>query len=122
MATKTKLLVADDHRLFMEGLRFILKEELQIEPKTIFENQKIPFFVTVAETVGLTAGHIDVSLWYIFEGNSSLPINDKSNEFKKEFDGYYWFRFEEVLNIPINKLDPNMHRFVTKLKYYLGKL
>jgi DNA-binding NarL/FixJ family response regulator len=28
---KMKLLVADDHRLFIEGLRFVLKEELHIE-------------------------------------------------------------------------------------------
>ena len=28
---KLKLLVADDHRLFLEGLKYILKDELQIE-------------------------------------------------------------------------------------------
>jgi hypothetical protein len=55
-------------------------------------------------------------LWYVFSGDSSLKINDETDEFKKEFGGYHWLGFEEILSMPIEEFDPNMHRFVEKLK------
>lgn len=38
--TKLKLLIADDHRLFMEGLQYLLKNELQAEIKDVAGNGK----------------------------------------------------------------------------------
>lgn len=92
-----------------------LVEELGIEPKPIFDSEA-PFFVTVVETVGVTAGHIDVDLWYVFEGDSTEPINDNAEEFKREFGGFHWMTFDEILSKPIEEFDPNMHRFVRKLE------
>jgi 8-oxo-dGTP pyrophosphatase MutT (NUDIX family) len=99
-----------------EAAKRELAEELEIKPERLFANSEVPFFVTVTETVGLTAGHIDVSLWYVFKYDSNSEINDKSDEFVKEFNGYHWLNFDEILSTPISKLDPGMHRFVKKLK------
>jgi len=95
-----------------------LIEELGIEPKSAFTNQEAPFFVTVMETVGLTPGHVDVSLWYVFEGNSKLKVNDETEEFEREFDGFHWLGFNEILSEPIEEFDAHMHRFVNKLKEF----
>jgi len=97
-----------------------LVEELGIEPKSLFENSGVPFFVSQITTVGLTAGHVDVDLWYLFEYDSFLPINDKSDEFVREFSGYQWLTFDEILSMPIENFDVNMHRFVRKLKTALN--
>lgn len=99
-----------------------LVEELGIEPKSAFDDSEVPLFVTITETVGLTPGHIDVSLWFVFKGDSELKISDETEEFKKEFDGFHWLGFEEILSMPIEELDPNMHRFIKKLKVYLQEL
>lgn len=96
-----------------------LIEEIGIEPKAMLENAGIPFFVSQIKTVGLTAGHIDVDFWYVFEGDSNRSINDKSEEFKREFSGFRWMAFDEILSTPIEKFDVNMHRFVEKLKAVL---
>jgi 8-oxo-dGTP diphosphatase len=93
-----------------------LVEELGIEPKPAFGNSEVPFFLTVMETVGLTPGHVDVDLWYVFEGDSKLKINDEAEEFKREFDGFHWLGFDEILRAPIEEFDAHMHRFVNKLK------
>lgn len=96
-----------------------LVEELGIEPKPILENSGAPFFISQVETVGLTAGHIDVDLWYIFEGDSTKPINDQGEEFVREFAGYQWLTLDKILSMPIEKFDPNLHRFVHKLKSFI---
>ncbi|MFA5962084.1 MAG: NUDIX domain-containing protein [Parcubacteria group bacterium] len=104
------------NELPLEAAKRELVEELGIEPAPAFGASEIPLFITVTETVGLTPGHIDVSLWYVFKGDSSLKINDETDEFKKEFGGYHWLGFEEILSMSIEEFDPNMHRFVEKLK------
>lgn len=93
-----------------------LAEELKINPDLLFTENDAPFFITVMETVGVTAGHVDVDLWYVFKGNSKLPVNDTGGEFVREFAGYRWLGFDEILAAPLNKFDINMHRFVRKLQ------
>ena len=85
------------------------REELNMEATFLFRD---PVFVTETVTVGLTAGHRDVSLWYVVAGDVDTPIDFDRNEFKE----YRWFTFEEVLALDINTLDPHMHRFVKKLQ------
>ena len=71
-----------------------------------------PLFLTSTLTVGLTAGHTDVSLWYVLKGDSN-----KAYEFdQSEFNDIRWFRLDEI---PHDKSDPHMRRFIQKLK---GKL
>lgn len=56
-----------------------LKEELGIEFDLLLEK---PLFITVTETVGSTAGHTDISLWYVFKGDSSQSLLFDEREFK----------------------------------------
>ena len=81
------------------------REELSLDGEFLKEG---PVFVTVTETVGKTAGHTDVSLWYVFRGdrNSSL-VCDTS-----EFHDAKWFHKDEV---PLNRADKHMSRFLQKL-------
>ena len=70
-----------------------------------------PLFVTVTP-VGVGAGHTDVSLWYLLRGDSSRPI-----EFDRgEFNGVRWFGFDEI---PFERSDPHMRRFVVKIRALL---
>lgn len=92
-----------------EAARRECLEELSIEPD--FWRDK-PLFLTSTVTVGLTAGHIDVSLWYILKGDCR-----KTYQFDaQEFNGIQWFSFDEI---PYDKSDPHMKRFIEKLKKLL---
>jgi 8-oxo-dGTP diphosphatase len=65
-------------------------------------------FLTVTETVGLTAGHTDVSLWYILEGNKSKKLDFD----EEEFFGIQWFTYDKI---PFDASDPHMKRFMKKI-------
>ena len=68
-----------------------------------------PVMVTCTPTVGLTAGHIDVSLWYVVRATREQPLlYDES-----EFLGVRWFPFSQV---PLERADPHMGRFIAKLR------
>lgn len=84
-----------------------LKEELSLVP---IGPVGAPLMLTCTTTVGLTAGHRDVSLWYVVEASREQPITFD----EQEFDSVQWFRFSEV---PFERSDPQMRRFVEKLGY-----
>jgi len=85
-------------------------EELDIPAKFIKNTEK-PFFITVTDTVGLTAGHTDVSLWYLIRGSKFDFINfDRS-----EFNDVEWFTYDEILESNPTIFDPHMQRFTKKL-------
>lgn len=67
-----------------------------------------PLFATISTTVGLTAGHTDVSLWYLVRAPKSQPLVFDSAEFAE----VRWFACEEV---PLSRAEPNMQRFLAKL-------
>lgn len=70
---------------------------------------KDPLFLTQTITVGETAGHTDVSLWYLLKGSEKNNyIYDRS-----EFNNIKWFKVDEI---PFNKTDPHMKRFIDKIK------
>lgn len=98
-----------------------MQEELGLEADFIMDNYKQPFFLTQFETVGKTPGHIDVDLWYILKGDSSRALNTDADDFKREFGNFKWYKFDEILSMSIENFDPNMHRFVLKLKNSLNK-
>lgn len=69
----------------------------------------MPVFLTSTITVGVTAGHTDVSLWYILNGDSnSQYVFDRG-----EFNAISWFSFDDI---PYEKSDPHMRRFIAKLQ------
>jgi len=81
------------------------KEELGIDGEFLYDD---PLFLTVTETVGKTAGHTDVSLWYTLRGDRSKTIvADKS-----EFHSVNWFHKDEI---PLDRTDQHMERFLKKL-------
>lgn len=67
-----------------------------------------PLMLTVSETVGLTAGHTDVSLWYVIHADRAQHIRHDEDEFQS----VRWFPFVEV---PFERSDPHMRRFLSKL-------
>ncbi len=81
-------------------------EELNIKADFLLHE---PFFLTVTKTVGQTAGHTDVSIWYLLKGST-----DKSYEFdQEEFNQIRWF---SPTDIPYERSDPYMQRCIEKLK------
>jgi 8-oxo-dGTP diphosphatase len=66
-----------------------------------------PRMVTRTMTVGLTSGHVDVSLWYVVNASKNQPIRYDGHE----FNGVRWFRHSEV---PLCS-DPHLPRFLAKL-------
>ena len=68
-----------------------------------------PIFVTQTVTVGKTAGHTDVSLWYVIKGNSNIQYDYD----RQEFSRIQWFGLDDV---PYDRTDPHMERFIHKLK------
>lgn len=70
-----------------------------------------PVMVTVTETVGLTAGHVDVSLWYVVRGDKTHAISFDA----EEFESVRWFAFDAA---PLQRADPHLGRFLAKLRRY----
>lgn len=84
-------------------------EELGIQAKFLFDK---PIFITSTITVGATAGHTDVSLWYVLNGHLDMElIYDK-----EEFESIKWFKLDEI---PFGKSDPHMRRFIEKLRFLI---
>lgn len=92
-------------------------EELGLVAQFLPEVGPIPLFLTSTVTVGLTAGHTDVSLWYILSGDSSRSIDFDTTE----FNDIHWFDIDEILNMAESISDPHMIRFTRKLLEHLEK-
>lgn len=67
-----------------------------------------PIMVTCTSTVGLAAGHVDVSLWYVVRTGRQQAMKYDENEFVS----VRWFSFAEI---PFERSDPHMRRFIAKL-------
>lgn len=68
-----------------------------------------PLMITCTDTVGLTAGHTDISLWYVVHASRAQAIRFDSSE----FNTVQWFAFADI---PLARSDPHMARFVRKLR------
>ncbi|MEO6280764.1 NUDIX hydrolase [Roseateles sp.] len=82
-----------------------LQEELGIAPA---HDLQAPLMITCTETVGHTAGHWDVSLWYVLNASSSQALSYDDSEFA----GVRWFHRDEL---PLDRTDPHLSRFARKL-------
>lgn len=81
-----------------------VREELGIEADFLFPG---PVFLTITQTVGATAGHEDVSLWFALSGDRAEPLDfDRS-----EFHAVRWFHRTDL---PPNR-EPHLSRFLEKL-------
>lgn len=81
------------------------KEELSIDAEFLHDQ---PLFVTTTETVGKTAGHTDVSIWYVLRGDRTTELVFDTSE----FHGIRWFHKDDV---PLDRTDKHMERFLKKL-------
>jgi 8-oxo-dGTP diphosphatase len=93
-----------------EHPRLAAARELQEELGVALEQPAgPPRMLTISDTVGLTAGHTDVSLWYVVPVSSQRPLQwDRG-----EFQGVRWFGFDDL---PLARCDPHLARFVAKLR------
>lgn len=82
-----------------------LQEELGF---TAAHDVSAPLMITCTDTVGLTAGHTDVSLWYVIHASQAQAISFDSGE----FNAVRWFAFADI---PLTRSDPHMARFLKKL-------
>ena len=64
--------------------------------------------LTATETVGSSAGHTDVSLWYVIDADRRVALEFDT----QEFHSVQWFRFDDA---PVSRSDPHLARFLAKL-------
>jgi 8-oxo-dGTP pyrophosphatase MutT (NUDIX family) len=76
-----------------------------------------PFFLTVTPTNGASS-HLDVDLWFVLRVDRTARLHPDP----REFAGVRWFDLDEQREWPASTYDPEMHRFVSKLKSALGPL
>mgnify|MGYP001059621496 CR=1 FL=1 len=82
-----------------------LREELGLD---LGEVPDAPLMLTISDTVGLTSGHTDVSLWYVINADRGVALEFDT----EEFHSVQWFRFDEA---PLSRTDPHLGRFLKKL-------
>ena len=81
------------------------REELGVAAQFLIER---PIIASTISTVGLTAGHTDVCLWYALKAKrSDTFVFDQT-----EFTEVRWFHITEA---PLSKSDPYLERFLKKL-------
>ena len=73
-----------------------------------------PVMITCTDTVGLTAGHTDVSLWYVVQAPRRQTIHFDAGE----FHAVHWFALKDV---PLGRSDPHMGRFIEKLRSHFQR-
>ncbi len=92
------------------------REELSIQAVPSPLTGPRPLFLTVTSTRGPGA-HTDVSLWYLLTADAE----DITAYDQEEFSAIRWLSPEQVLNQPVDVLDPHMHRFTRKLQHRQGR-
>jgi len=70
-----------------------------------------PAFLTVTRTVGLDAGHTDVSLWFVAPIGRSAPLTPDDGE----FGAIRWWTRADLSAADPAGFDPHLGRFVAKL-------
>jgi 8-oxo-dGTP pyrophosphatase MutT (NUDIX family) len=71
-----------------------------------------PLFLTVTETVGIDAGHIDVSIWFVHAVHKEVELTPD----RGEFHGARWWSRDELATARTGgRFDPHLFRFLAKL-------
>ena len=82
-------------------------EELGLEPRGLGER---PVFLTVTETVGMDAGHTDVSLWFVLECGRGQALKPDRSEFHR----VRWWTPAELQKADPSRFDPHFRRFLDR--------
>ena len=85
------------------------REELGVEAS--FSECAVPAFVTVTTTIGLDAGHTDVSLWFVGDGSRRLGMTVDQVEFR----GSRWWTLQEATAATGEGFDPHFQRLIMKV-------
>lgn len=87
------------------------REELGVEAPLLAGLPSNPLFVTRRTTVGVDAGHVDVSLWFACHADATAPLAPDPAEFHE----VRWWGLDEAASAEPGTTDPNLARFVAKL-------
>jgi 8-oxo-dGTP pyrophosphatase MutT (NUDIX family) len=77
---------------------------------------RLPFFLTANPTVE-ERSHVDVSMWFVLDCRRDLELRPDPREFRS----VRWYNFDEQLEWPADRFDPQMTRFIRKLKAALPR-
>jgi len=69
-----------------------------------------PVFLTATVTRGIDAGHTDVSIWYLADGDRTWAVPES-----EEFHAVRWWTPHEIAATAGEIFDPQFQRFVRKL-------
>jgi 8-oxo-dGTP pyrophosphatase MutT (NUDIX family) len=96
----------------------VLRESIEeLSKEAVFlRGYEQPLFITSNQTVGLTPGHTDVSLWYVLRGS----VHEYIHYEKRELQEVNWFTFDEIFKSDPAIFDRHMQRFTRKLVRWLG--
>ncbi|MFT3855680.1 MAG: NUDIX domain-containing protein [Ilumatobacteraceae bacterium] len=89
-----------------------LLEELGLSPEFHPAVGPTPLMVTVTPTRGRSEPHVDVSLWFVFDGASDAELTPDETE----FSGTRWWQFEDVRHGGSVAFDPHLPRFIDKFQ------
>jgi 8-oxo-dGTP pyrophosphatase MutT (NUDIX family) len=71
-----------------------------------------PAFLTVTGTVGVDAGHTDVSLWFPAEVSRDQPLTVD----EREFAGVRWWSRTALAGADPGRFDPHLGRYLAKVR------
>jgi 8-oxo-dGTP pyrophosphatase MutT (NUDIX family) len=94
-----------------------LQEELGIAAPLVEGLSSNPLLITQTTTEGRDAGHVDVSLWYVFAVAQTTALRADEHEFA----GVRWWTFAEIDAAPYGRIDPFLPRFLAKLRRDLAR-
>jgi 8-oxo-dGTP diphosphatase len=77
---------------------------------------RAPFFLTANPTRG-EHSHVDVSLWFVLDCARAAELRPD----RREFRSVRWYNIDEQLEWPADRFDPQMTRFIRKLKAALPR-
>jgi 8-oxo-dGTP diphosphatase len=88
------------------------EEELRAvaRPHPLWPTER-PLFVSVTQTVGPQV-HTDATLWFPLALDRGQPITPDPGEFA----GWGWYPRTDVMAWPVQRTDPQLGRFLTKLR------
>jgi 8-oxo-dGTP pyrophosphatase MutT (NUDIX family) len=85
-----------------------LIEELGVPPVPLTPG---PLLLTRTTTIGVSAGHVDVSLWFAFVGSPDDDLRPDPDE----IGAVRWWPFDSIRHGPGTRFDPHLPRFVDAL-------
>lgn len=80
---------------------------------------RLPFFLTVTPTLPKPGGqsHVDISMWFVLACDRAAELRPDPREFRS----VAWLGIDERTQWPAGQFDPQMGRFIAKLKAALPR-